>query len=290
MFLNYLMFGLLIIESVVVFYCCIKASKYDEYVNAINSNEYSGKNLFGIGFAFTELIKFDFSNQNVQKTRDQIVIIYGKKYCDFYLRVSYAQRFTYSIVLSFLSLAIGCLVCGTDGFMLVVIGILLTCVTYVYYSSVFAKKIEEMSIKYMSDFPNAISTIALLVNAGMFLRDAWREAAYSSDKPLYKQMQQVTEDMKNGMSEEDALYAFSRRCATPEIKKFISMIVQSIEKGGNELTASLSKQADLLWNEKKQSALQQGEKASNKLMIPIAIMFVGILLMIMMPVITNMSL
>ena len=43
------------------------------------------------------------------------------------------------------------------------------------------------------------------------------------------------------------------------------------------------------WNVKKQRALQKGQAASSKLMIPIAMIFVGILLMIIVPLFANMG-
>ena len=42
------------------------------------------------------------------------------------------------------------------------------------------------------------------------------------------------------------------------------------------------------WEEKKHRAKRKGEAASSKLMIPIMIMFVGILIMVIVPIFTNM--
>ena len=51
----------------------------------------------------------------------------------------------------------------------------------------------------------------------------------------------------------------------------------------------LKNQNDELWETKKQNVLQQGEVASSKLLIPIMIMFVGILIMVMGPIMTNLG-
>lgn len=289
MVLNYTMLVLLILFSFVFIYCCAKAKSYDNYIAPLDDKEFAGKELYGVGFAFLDLIKFDFTSESVQKIRDQIVIIHGKKYSDFYLRVSYAQKFSYAILIIYFSLALACIVGGSDGAVLAGLGVVVAIVSYVYYSSVFQQKIDKLSNQYMSDFPNAISNIALLVNAGMFLRDAWKAVAYSEDGPLFDQMKMVVEDMNNGIAEIDALFAFSNRCATPEIRKFVATIIQAIDKGGKELTSSLSNQADGLWNAKKQRTLQAGEKAANKLMIPIVIMFVGILVVIIVPIFANLG-
>ena len=99
----------------------------------------------------------------------------------------------------------------------------------------------------------------------------------------------VNEEIDNGVPEIDALYNFGNRCVTPEIKKFTSFIVQGLEKGSKDLANALRNQTDELWQLKKQNTLKRGELASSKLMIPLMIMFIGILIMVMGPIMTNLG-
>lgn len=70
---------------------------------------------------------------------------------------------------------------------------------------------------------------------------------------------------------------------------FIGAILsQNIQKGGSELTMSLRYMNEESWEEKKQRAKRKGETAGTKLMIPLMIMFVGILFMIIVPIFSNM--
>ena len=73
----------------------------------------------------------------------------------------------------------------------------------------------------------------------------------------------------------------------PEAKKFSSTIVQGIQMGNKELSAMLQQQSGEVWNLRKQNARREGEKAAGKLMIPIFIMFFGILIMIVIPIFAN---
>ena len=193
------------------------------------------------------------------------------------------------MLLMYAMLFLTCLIGRSDGLLFAIIGAVASFATYKFYLGSFSSKIEKLNVIYMRDFPNAISTIALLVNGGMFLRDAWKQVAYSSEEPLYMQMRGVVTDMNNGVSEADAIFAFANRCSTKEIRKFSTLITQAIEKGGRDLADSLVKESDLLINAKRQMVLQQGEKASNKLMIPIAMILIGILVMIMVPIMANMG-
>ena len=72
-----------------------------------------------------------------------------------------------------------------------------------------------------------------------------------------------------------------------EVKKFTSVIIQNIEKGSGELSKSLKELSEESWNEEKQLTIQKGAAADSKLMIPTGIIFAGILMVIMVPLFTN---
>ena len=141
----------------------------------------------------------------------------------------------------------------------------------------------------LSDFSNVVSKLALLTNAGMIMHEAWEEVAYTGETEIYREMQITVDQMNNGVSEADALYSFGNRCVIPEIKKFTSTIVQGISKGNSELVAMLQEQSKEVWALKKQNVRRQGEKAASKLMIPLMLMFVGILVMVIIPIFANLG-
>ena len=85
------------------------------------------------------------------------------------------------------------------------------------------------------------------------------------------------------------MFNFGSRCIIPEIKKFTSTIIQGMTKGNSELTAMLQEQSKEVWQLKKQLVRREGEKAASKLLIPICVMFVGILIMIIVPIFTNLG-
>ena len=72
------------------------------------------------------------------------------------------------------------------------------------------------------------------------------------------------------------------------LRKFTSSIIQGMEKGNKELAEMLSDMSKELWHTKKQRVIQLAELAGNKVLIPIMMMFVGILIMVMVPIVTNM--
>ena len=121
------------------------------------------------------------------------------------------------------------------------------------------------------------------------MKEAWAKVAYTGESELYQEMQRVVVNMENGMSEIDAYTEFGTRCTAPEIKKFTSTIIQGLVKGNRELVEMIKQQSREIWDSKRHRVKQQGEKAASKLLIPICIMFVGILIMIIVPIFANLG-
>jgi len=67
-------------------------------------------------------------------------------------------------------------------------------------------------------------------------------------------------------------------------------LVQGITKGNDELALLLKQQSKEAWETKKFHVRLQGEQASSKLLIPITMMFIGVLIMIVVPIFTNLGL
>lgn len=287
--LNLLILFITMIASVIFIILMFTGHMYNEYADSLDDAEFPLKEIYCVGFSLANFLKLDYRSKHANMLRQEINIIYGKKYCEFYIRVVYAQKFSICWLALIASGVLASFATGNDGILLYGVGILIVIVLYYHFSTKMKNLIKKKSELYLKEFPSVVSTIALLVNAGMMLREAWTEVAYSSNGNLYEQMQLVSVDMDNGMSESDALNAFAIRCATPEIKKFTSFIIQGFEKGNKDLAISLKIQSDELWEMRKQNILQQGDLAASKLLIPIIVMFIGILIMVMGPIMTNMG-
>ena len=216
--------------------------------------------------------------------RQAIDILYGKKYEDYYLRTVYAQKITISSMLAVLGFALYGL---ANDVLVTVILLVFAVAAFFYFGSALNKRIEKRSEEMLRDFSEIISKLALLTNAGMILSDAWREVAFTSNRIIYTEMQLAVEEIDNGVSEVEAFYHFGSRCLIPEIKKFTSTIVQGLVKGNSELASMLQQQSKEVWNSRKQNVRRKGEKAASKLMIPIYIMFIGILIMVVIPIFAN---
>ncbi len=263
-----------------------KGKKNASLFEPLDEKDFPLKEIYFVGYAATEMLKYQYKSKNDRKLRRNLEVLYGEKYADYYLRVIYSQKITMGLTVLVIAFAMYGLADGLAGLL---VGLMFAFVAYYYFGTVTENKILKRSEEMLSDFSEVISKLALLTNAGMILKEAWEEIAYTGETSLYKEMQKTVDEMNNGVAEIDAIFNFGTRCIIPEIKKFASTIVQGLVKGNSELTIMLMEQSKEVWAAKKQNVRRQGEKAASKLLIPICIMFVGILVMILIPIFTNLG-
>ena len=282
--LDYICWILGLIFTIFWIFLFFKGKKNATLFQGLDEKEYPLKDIYFVGYELLELIKYNYRTKYDRRLRKEISVLKDDKYADYYIRVTRAQQVTLWYTLFTMSFAMY----GLAGSMAAVaIFIMFAFVAFYYYGTSASDKIKKRSEELLSDFSNVVSKLALLTNAGLIMRDAWADVAYNGDTTLYKEMQISVDEMKNGVSETEAIYHFGNRCIIPEIKKFASTIIQGIEKGNSELTALLHEQSAETWNLKRQLVKREGEKASSKLLIPMFLMFMGILIMVIVPIFAN---
>ena len=264
----------------------IKGYKKASFFDPLTEKEYPLKEIYFVGFEIMETLKYQYKSKSDRKLRKEVEVLYGPKYTEYYMRVIYAQKVTMAFTLLVLAFAMYGLAnsAAAAGIMIVFAGL-----AYYYFGTVAENRIKKRSDEMLSDFSEVISKLALLTNAGMIFREAWEDVAQTGTRALYVEMQKSIDEMNNGVSEVDAIFNFGSRCIIPEIKKFSSTVIQGLIKGNSELTKMLQEQSAEVWGLKKQRVKRQGELAASKLMIPIMLMFVGILIMIIIPIFTNLG-
>lgn len=263
-----------------------KGRKYNSMFDVLEEKDFPFKEIYGLGYAVLETFRYKYKSKGDRKLRQQLDVLYGSKYSEYYLRVIHSQQITLTFTVFVLSFALYGL---TAELLASAVGFVFSGLACYYFGTTTAKKILKRSDELLHDFSEVVSKLALLTNAGMILREAWQEVASHGKGIIYTEMQTAVNDMNNGVSEIDAIYDFGVRCIIPEIKKFTSTIIQGMTKGNSELTAMLQEQSKEVWQLKKQLVRREGEKAASRLLLPICVMFIGILIMILIPIFTNLG-
>lgn len=260
-------------------------SKYAIYTDAINPDEYRYPELFCIGFAIMDFLKITTKSKKARKRIKEISEIQGQKYAEYYYYIINGAKWTYGFTLLVLFALLAAL--GNSGIALL-FGIALAILIMVYVEELMNDRLTERRDEILADMPQMLSKLTLLVNSGLVLREAWKKVAYGGSRVLYLEMQTTVQQMQNGVPEWEAYRNFADRCALKEVRKFASTMIQNLQKGNAEIAFFLRDMADEMWEEKKHLVKRKGEAANSKLLIPIAMIFIGILVMIMVPAFTNM--
>lgn len=152
------------------------------------------------------------------------------------------------------------------------------------------EKIRKRNFYIQYDFPDFLNKLVLLINAGMTVSRAWEKIVCDRKTmtPLYEELGATYLEIKNGKPEEAAYEDFARRCRVKEITKFVAAMIQNLKKGNGELVSLLKLQSNECWQLRKNMARRLGEEASTKLVLPLMIMFVGILIIVVLPAVMQM--
>lgn len=142
----------------------------------------------------------------------------------------------------------------------------------------------------LRDYPDLVSKITLLLQAGLTLRSAWDRITddYLSASNLqtvyvYEEMSNIRNKMNAGVPEENAYEEFGRNCGNIRYLRLSSVLVQNLKKGTGGLVPLLRKEAAEAFAERKEHVKQSGEEAGTKLLIPMAGILILILAIIMIP-------
>lgn len=256
--------------------------EYAPYVEALPDAEHPFKPLYAVGFKILDAVGYQYKTRLDVQRQKECNIVFGEKYGEYYFRLNYAQKVgVASFVVPFMFLSYPLF----QGPLAFLVGAGLMYLAYWNYDMKITDVMQVRNREIESALPSVISKLALLANAGMILSEAWEKVSKTGDSTIYKEMQNaVIEVRRLGRPELDSYLLFAERCSNVEVKKFISTLSQNLTKGNRELVTCLREQARQSWEEKKHRARRQGEKASSKLLIPIGIMFVGILIMVVVPI------
>ena len=219
--------------------------------------------------------------------------LYGRKYAVNKARQMLARLLSYPLIGVAASLAFGALVYGggnrRGGLAVMLVGtILVLILVYAIYDEV-RDQLNKRREAISRQFPNVVSKLALLVTSGMIMERAWRETAESQNMELYMEMRKTADELDNLVEPTAAYTNFINRCNTKETTKLASAIIQNQSKGNAEIGLLLKDMAHEAWQERRHTAKRDSEKANSKLMIPTMLLFIAILVMIMVPVVSNFS-
>ncbi len=114
--------------------------------------------------------------------------------------------------------------------------------------------------------PDALDLLSICVESGLGLDAAIAQVARNTDGPLAAEFARVLQEMQFGKSRTEAMRAMAERCRVPEVRSFVTALIQSSELG---IPA-----ADILREQGKEMRLRRRQRAETKAQqVPVKITF-----------------
>lgn len=241
------------------------------------------------GYRMIQLLGWDSTSPTIKNMYNKCIQFKEKKE---------AMNYTYYLVGSLIgyvllglcvsSAALGLALARGMGTSAIVVGAAFLIVTvmlgYLPYDSVnsiITKRAEEIE----NEFPQVVSKMALLTVAGMEVNQAWKLTCRSGKGTLYEEMRRVLVELDNNVPPTEAYSKFITRCNNNYTTKLATAIIQNASKGNSEIVQVFRRLNDESWMEHRHNARRKGEQISSKLLVPTILMFVGILILVIVPVV-----
>lgn len=257
--------------------------KYRKHLIALNKEDFSLKAFMPPFLGLAEQLNLSASGSYGVRLGQKLILLYGNRHLKFYTLVHWALKCLYGFIGMVLS-TFFCLVAaiGTQGIVLIpAAGALL----FFLADKTLDERCKERKRLLERDFPDFLSKLVLLVNAGLTTRQAIERIASEkkTNVPLYDELETVLSDIRAGMPEGEAFAEFSERCRIRQITHFVSILQQNMKLGGGQMLYELKRMGTECWEMRKLNAKQLGETASSKLMLPLCMMFLAVILICMAP-------
>lgn len=225
----------------------------------------------------------------ISKIQQKMISLYGNRT---------ALQHTRMYVAQLISTALVCLL-GTFLFTLLsegdptilVVGLLFTFMVPYAMISRLATQEKERKDKILTELPEVVNKIILLVNAGETVQQALIRCVTTTNdpnSPLIRELSETVNKMASNEPFHQVLNDLSKKCGVQEISIFTTTILLNYRKGGNDLILALRELSHELWEKRKNISKTKGEEASSKLVFPLIFIFVAVMIIVGYPAITIM--
>lgn len=263
--------------------------KYVAYVNALDKKEFGLADFFYVGFRAMELVKYQYGSTLDRKLRRELTELYSAEFCEFYLRVVWAQAVTSAVLGILLGSLFYAAMDGDTVYLLLGAGlaVILAWASFHDIDDKVAKRHNQVAI----ELPELTNQILILSGAGLTLKGAIDKIVQEmpSDGPLYQALGKTVEQMNLGATDEKAFDLLVSSCNMPEVRRFVSVILQNLNRGGTDVLNALREIGKELWDTRRAAAQRIAEETSTKLLFPMVLMLIAVILLVVAPAVMGMN-
>lgn len=178
---------------------------------------------------------------------------------------------------------------------LLILCILSVIAVFFFYDRRLEEKLKKRKEEMMTDFPEIVSKLNLLYEAGSSIRMAFERIVADQEKKkelpfAYREMKLALEKIRSGVSEREAYAQFGKRCGLHPFVKLGNLLEQNLTKGAKGMKVLLSQEVTDAFEERKRLARKKGEEAGTKMLVPMILMMMIVVVIIALPALMSIQL
>lgn len=280
---------LIVLGLIAILFLIGSGKGYKKEIGDVDKNQYPLRDFLPVGFLIVDIIGIGNFKKINKEPFSKMMSIYGVDANENF-RTYEANKCLY-MLLGWLAVYLLMLANGEFSLPMTALGPFAMVLAFFLIDSNLNKDFEKRSLSIKYDFPEFLSKLTLLINAGLTVEGALTRIVEGNktDSVLYYEMKKTLLDIKGQKGLEEALKGLSRRAKVKEVTKFSSILVQSMLRGSSDIVVVLNKLSFECWESRKNMAKQKGEEASTKLLFPMMLMLVAVFLLVMTPAVLQIS-
>lgn len=146
------------------------------------------------------------------------------------------------------------------------------------------KKTKAIKEDLEEELPQMLTQFVLALRSGVLPYQAWMDLAQKGKGPLYGEMRALLLRMEGGVSLRVAMQEFGRKFELPALQEAGEILYQGMETGSGELASGLERLRSSLFENRSRSYKLRAEEASQQMIFPSLLLFLGILLLVLVPI------
>lgn len=158
------------------------------------------------------------------------------------------------------------------------------------------KKLEQSMER---DYPDIVEQLALLLGAGMTLRQAFqkivaryldkRQKGQIPKKPIYERLVRMNRRLSEGENERVAYRQFADETQLMCYHRLIRILLGNLEKGSQGICEFLEQESRQAYEQRITQAKKLGEEASTRMLLPLMLMMLIVMAVVTVPAIISFS-
>lgn len=147
------------------------------------------------------------------------------------------------------------------------------------------KEIEKRRLEIVYSLPGFINRLLLLMNSGAVLNEAFCKIAIEYQEAGEERKNYFTEEIcriynesqKNGESVIKGFHRFGRESNVRELSRVANILAEN-QNRGTDLWDKLAEQGELLWEERKRTAMREIRMAESKMSFPLGVLLIALII------------